>query len=303
MYNLAICIPTYKRLILLKSLISSILNCNIDKSLIKCVDIIIVDNDIDMSAELIKNELGGSLNGIYKLYYYNFPIKGLSNVRNELIRKSMLQNPDFLLFIDDDEYVTVDWLNELVKVITRNDGDMAIGPVLSVFSTKISRYLSYWFRRPEYSDNSQLKYIRTGNLIINAKSILKFGVWFDDRFNKTGSEDTYFGIQMVKKGATVFYAANAVAYEIIPFNRANLRWLMGRRYRAASTVVYIRKLEKDYKGILKKTIGSMYYIISGFISLIIITLPIEKKYWGILRLSEGIGGIAGLLNLKYNEYQ
>lgn len=303
MFSLAICIPTYKRLLLLKSLIISIITCNIDKSLINSVNIIIVDNDIDKSAEQIENELNGSVNGIYKLHYHNFPRKGLSNVRNELIRNAMLLSPDFLIFIDDDEYVAVDWLNELVKVITRNNGDMAIGPVLSVFNTKISRYISYWFRRPEYPDNTELKYIRTGNLIINTKSILRYGVWFDDRFNRTGSEDTYFGIQMIKKGASVFYAANAVAYEIIPLNRARLKWLMGRRYRAASTVIYIRKLEKDYAGIVKKIISSVFYIISGIIALIIATFPIEKKYWGILKLSEGFGGIAGLINLKYNEYQ
>lgn len=287
---------------LLKSLIISILKCNIDKSLIESVNIIVVDNDIDRSAEEIENELSGSMKDIYKLNYYNYPLKGLSNVRNELINKALLFNPDFIIFIDDDEYVSADWLNELVRVIVRNNGDMAIGPVVSVFDIKISRYLSWWFRRPEYEDNTRVRYIRTGNLIINVQSLLKYNIRFDNRFNSTGSEDTYFGVQMIKKGATVFWAANATTYEVVPASRISLKWLIKRKYRAATTVIFIRKLEKDYKGILRKTLGSFFYIISGIGALIMLMFPVTKKYWGLIKLSEGIGGLAGLFNFKYYEY-
>ena len=302
MYNLAICIPTYKRLFLLKSLILSILKCNIDKSLIESVNIIVVDNDIDKSAAEIENELSGSIKGIYKLNYYNYPLKGLSNVRNELIAKALLLNPDYLIFIDDDEYVTVDWMIELVRVIVRNNGDMAIGPVVSVFDRKIPRYISWWFRRPDYPDNTKVKYIRTGNLIINVRSLLKYNIRFDNRFNRTGSEDTYFGVQIIKKGATVFWAANAIAFEVVPASRINLKWLIKRKYRAATTVIFIRKLEKDYLGIFRKILGSFFYIISGIIALIMLLFPITEKYWGIIKLSEGIGGLAGLFNFKCYEY-
>jgi hypothetical protein len=286
----------------LKSLIISILKSNIDKSLIENVNIIVVDNDIDRSAEEIENELSGSIKGIYKLNYYNYPLKGLSNVRNELIAKALILNPDFLIFIDDDEYVTVDWMIELLRVILRNNGDMAIGPVVSVFDNKISKYISWWFRRPDYADNTKIKYIRTGNLIIKTHSLLKYETRFDKRFNRTGSEDTYFGVQMIKKGATVFWAANAVAYETVPASRINLKWLIKRKYRAATTVIFIRKLEKDYLGIFRKTLGSFFYIVSGIFALIMLMFPVTKKYWGLIKISEGIGGLAGLFNLKYYEY-
>lgn len=303
MFNLAVCIPTYKRLSLLKSLIISISEGNIDESIVKNINIIVVDNDIDRSAEKIENELSGSLKDIYRLNYFNYPLKGLSNVRNELIEKALLLNPDFIVFIDDDEYVTGDWMMELLHVILRNNGDMAIGPVVSVFDRKVPRYISCWFRRPDYEDNTKINYIRTGNLIIDTRSLLKYNIRFDNRFNRTGSEDTYFGVQMIKKGATVFWASKAIAYEIIPAKRATLIWLIRRKYRAASTVIYIRKLEKNYLGVLKKFLGSFFYIISGISALIILPLPITRKYWGVLKLSEGIGGLAGLFNLKYYEYR
>ena len=43
---------------------------------------------------------------IFKLHYHNYPIKGLSNVRNEIMEKALLLDPDFVVFVDDDEYVT-----------------------------------------------------------------------------------------------------------------------------------------------------------------------------------------------------
>jgi cellulose synthase/poly-beta-1,6-N-acetylglucosamine synthase-like glycosyltransferase len=303
MYTIAVCIPTYKRPFLLKKLIVSILDSNINKSLIKKVNITVVDNDIDKTAEEIVKELSGETAGIYSMNYFNYPLKGLSNVRNELIRKARLSDPDFIVFIDDDEYVTAEWLNELIRVIVRNNAVMAIGPVVSVFDREISEYISCWFSRTDYADNTPIKYIRTGNLIIDAHSLLKYGIWFDNRFNRTGSEDTYFGIQMIKKGATVFWAANAIACEPVPEERTNLKWLIRRKYRGAITFTYMLKLEKEYLRLFKKSVVSLFYIISGICALVMLPFPVIKKYWGIIKISEGIGGMAGLANYKYFEYR
>src|SRR5690242_19543188 len=103
MYNISICIPTYKRLLMLEKLIISITKCNLDRSLIKDINIIIVDNDAERSAEKKVEELSMlQKKNIYKLQYHTYPIKGLSNVRNELIRNALLLNPDFSVFVDDD---------------------------------------------------------------------------------------------------------------------------------------------------------------------------------------------------------
>ena len=54
--------------------------------------------------------------------------------------------------------------------------------------------------------------------------------------------------------------------------------------------------------ILKKTLISVGYIISGSIALLAMLLPIKKRYWGIIKISEGIGGLAGLFNISYDAY-
>jgi len=288
---------------MLKQLVFSIFECNVDKSLIKDVHIVIVDNDIDKTAEITTNEIKEKFNANFRIIYHNYPIKGLSNVRNELLKKAFELDPKFIIFIDDDQYVASVWLNELVKTIVYNNGDMVIGPVISVFNTNISKNISCWFERPSHSADAQMDFIRTGNLAINADSLLKFKVGFDNRFNITGGEDTYFGNQLLKKGAKIFYAANAIAYETVPENRANIKWLITRWYRDSSTDIYLYKIEKEYLKILTIIFISLINIIVGILTIIFILIPFKRNLWGLRRLSLGIGGLTGLFDIFYFEYK
>lgn len=303
MYNIAICIPTYKRPLMLEKLVLSIVGCKFDESTIKDVKILIVDNDVEKTAERTINALKEKFNDSHKIEYLCHPAKGISNVRNELIKKALLSNPDFIVFVDDDEYVVSEWLNELIKTLIINDADAVRGPVLAKFDKKIPDYVSYWFKRESYPNNYQLDTFTTGNLILKRASLQKYNIWFDSRFNVTGAGDYYFGIQLLKKGARIFWAANAITYETIPESRANIKWLIKRYYRGASTYMWVMKLEKQYMKLVKKILVSLVYIISGILALIILPFPIEKRYWGILTITEGIGGITGLFSVLYLEYK
>lgn len=302
MYKIAICIPTFKRPLMLKKLVQSIIECNLNRTLIKNINIIVVDNDVEKTAESLINELKERFYNSYNIDYFNHPIKGLSNVRNELIKKAWLFNPDFIVFIDDDEYASPEWLNELVGTLSTTNGDMAIGPVISVFESRVSKYISCWFERPIYQSNTKIKSIATGNLIIKTDSLFKNKILFDRRFNKTGAEDLYFGLQMLNKGAIAYWSEKAIVYETVPDSRANLKWLIKRIYNGANTYTNILKLEGRKMELTKKIFISLIYIIAGICAFIFIPFPIKKKYWGIIKLSEGVGGIAGLINIKYYEY-
>jgi succinoglycan biosynthesis protein ExoM len=303
MNKVTICIPSYKRPALLRKLILSIAGCNIDRSLINELNIIVVDNDAEMTAASTVGELKEKFRDLVKIYYYCFPEKGLSNVRNELLRRAFEVNPDFIVFVDDDEYVTPDWLNELTSTIMRNDGDMSIGPVISEFETVVPVYISYWFQRRFYKDNENIKYAATNNLIIKTESLLKHNIWFDNRFNLTGGEDAFFRNQMIRQGAKIFWSEKAVVCEIVPSDRANIKWLTRRYYNASNKFAFILKIEKNSPKILKKILISLLYIFLGFFALLLTPLPVKKRYWGLLKIAEGFGGISGFLSIRYNEYK
>jgi succinoglycan biosynthesis protein ExoM len=303
MNTIAICIPTYRRPLLLSKLITGILESSTDPSIIKCVKIIIVDNDALRSAEKSVSELQTKNRSGVSIEYHCFPAKGLSNVRNELLKKAFLVNPHYIVFVDDDEHVSVEWLNELVKTIIQNKADLVMGPVISLFDSYVPESISCWFDRPLYPDNNSITAIATNNLIINASTLMTSGVWFDMKFNTIGAEDSYFGLQLLKYGARGFWSSNAIVYETVPDSRANLNWLMRRYYNGANTYTYILKLEKEYRELSKKLLASLFYVICGLLALVLVPLPLRKKYWGPLKISEGVGAIAGSLNMKYNEYK
>lgn len=288
---------------MLKKLVISIVSCNINRSLIGSLNIIIVDNDALRSAEPTVEEMKNKNMGNPGIFYFNFPEKGLANVRNELLKRGLELEPDFLVFVDDDEFVTLEWLNELVKTIEKNKGDMVMGPVQSLVNRNISRYIACWLEREDYRNDTRLYFIRTGNLIIRTKSLLKYNIRFDTRFNKTGGEDSYFGVQMVNAGAKIYWASRAIVYETVSETRTNFSWLMKRYYNGANIFTFILKAEKRYIKLFKKLLVSFVYIIIGFCGLVLLPVPFEKRYWGSLKLAEGFGALAGFLSLRYKEYK
>ena len=303
MYNVVIAIPTFKRPEMLKKLIYSITECKINKNIIENVKIIVVDNDKDKTAKLTTSELMLIFQNTYDLKYCSYSIKGLSNVRNHMLKKSLELEPDFIVFIDDDEFVTSEWLNELVKTMINTNADAARGPVFAILDNSTPKNIACWFKREEYTDDIELNTLSTGNLILRVSSLQKHKVWFDNRFNYTGSEDSYFGIQLKNDGAKFYWSARAIAYETIPTNRSTLKWLINRNFREASTYTSILKMENEHLKLIKKTLISLLYLFLGCCALILVILPLKKKYWGILKLSEGIGGISGLVNSPYQEYK
>ena len=302
MYNIAVCIPTYKRPVMFKGLILSISQVEINPALIRELNILVVDNDKDKSAEAITLELSERLQGFLKIEYHSCPVKGLSNVRNELLTRSIDLKADYLAFVDDDEYVSPQWLNELLKTMITNKGDVIMAPVIAVLQPGVSRYLSCWFQKPFYVDNQRLDHIRFGNLLISSRSVTERNIRFDQRFNATGGEDSYFGHQMIEQGASVYWSAGAVIFETIPESRVRLNWLFKRRFNGALTFTKILKIEKNYLGLVKKIMVNIIYLLTGFVALVLIPFPVQKKYWGIFKISESLGGFAGLVNIPFRAY-
>lgn len=303
MYDVAVCIPTYKRPLMLERLLQSITDCRIDKSLIGGISIIVVDNDADRTGENTVTAFSLRLPDTYRIQYYNFPVKGLANVRNELLVRSLALNPEFIVFIDDDEYVTENWLNELILTVVNNNGDAARGPVIAKPTAPVPPGIAMLLKRENYPNNSPIGTWTAGNLIMRTSSLRKFNVKFDERFNKCGAEDSYFGIQMAQKGASIFWAAQAVVFEAIPEHRIKVQWFIRRYYRGAATFIYMLKLEGNYLLVFKKITVSAFYIFIGCVSSVFLLIPAGIKYWGILKVSEGIGGFAGLFNIRYKEYK
>lgn len=302
MYKITIGIPTYKRPAMLDKLLQSIFAGHLDPALVKQVDIVIVDNDLEKSgAQTTAKWINNSVFPFY-VHYFSCPSKGLSNVRNEILNQALRLEPDYIVGIDDDEYVSPQWLNELTTTIVNNQGDFALGPVIPSFETPVAPAIAQWFGLQKFTDQQRMDFLETPNLIMRAQFLRDHQLKFDPRFNSLGAEDTYFGVNALKKGANIFWAAKAIVYETIPAQRATLQWLIKRRFRVANTYTYILLLEKHYARVVKKILVNVAYLMVGALAMVLTPLDFKYRYFGVLKIAESFGGFAGLLNIKFHEY-
>lgn len=302
MYKITIGIPTYKRPAMLDKLLKSIFASNLDPALIKQLDIIIVDNDVEKTGEPTTAKWAKETRPAFGLHYFNCPSKGLSNVRNEIIEQALLLEPDYIVGMDDDQYVPPTWLNELIATIVNNLGDFALGPVIPIFETFVSPAIAQWFGYATIEDQKKVDFLETANLVMRAQFLKDHQLRFDTRFNTLGAEDTYFGVSAVKKEANIFWAAKAFVYETIPAKRATLQWLIKRKFRVANTYTYIMLLEKRYARVLKKILVNVAYLCVGALAIVLTPIGFKYRYFGVLKIAESFGGFAGLLNIKFHEY-
>ncbi|MFS4491359.1 glycosyltransferase [Maribacter sp. 2308TA10-17] len=302
MNQVVIGIPTYKRPEMLEKLILSIYASQINHDLIDAINIVVVDNDSERTAEFVIDALKSNCILPFTIHYFNYPKKGLTHVRNEILKQSLKFNPEYIAFVDDDEYVTENWLNELVKTMINTNADIVQGPNLPVFEKEVPDYISRWFHVENFETNTQMELVESNNLLIKSKFLDDHNLRFDSRFDQTGGEDTFFGVQALEKGARIFWSHDAIVYETIPEKRATLKWLMRRIYRSASTFTYILKLKKSYVMLIRKFFISILYLIFGICSLAFLPFSHKHKYLGLTKISEACGGFAGMINLRYKEY-
>lgn len=288
---------------MLEKLLQSIFSSIIDTSLFSYIDIVVVDNDAERTAEtIIARWINRHPDSFFHLHYFNYPIKGLANVRNEILKRALHLAPDYIAFIDDDEYACPEWMNELTRTIVNNQADIAVGPVLPVFEQETSPAISSAFYFFRYNDQEAIDFMYSGNVIMRARFLIDQQLIFDARFNTLGAEDTFFGVTALKKGAKIFWSNKAVAYEVVPEKRAKLSWLIKRKFRLANTYMYILLIEKKYGKIIKKVLVSFFYLFVGALALILTPIRIKHRFFGVLKIAESLGALAKLFNIKYQEY-
>jgi succinoglycan biosynthesis protein ExoM len=189
--------------------------------------VIIADNDatdvrrtgIDQKAR----ELG------LDLLYLHAPERNISTARNACLDAA---SNDWLAFVDDDEVAAPDWLK---KLLAARDGHHI------VFGVSQARYpdpaTPAWIvegdfhsNRIDGNDGAWNGY--TANVIMDRRFITTHRLRFAEALGQIGGEDTMFFLEADMAGAQFGYCPEAIVFEDTPLARANLRWLLLRRYRA-----------------------------------------------------------------------
>lgn len=245
MNKVFICICTYKRPDYLRKLLVSIEKMvanNLDKLQLQ---LIVVDNDKAGSAHSIVLEPSFiSLEITYEIESN----RGISYARNKCIEVALKAGSDFISFVDDDEYVSDNWIYELVNAAINFNADIVAGPVVRVLPENSSNWIkSKIFDRKRFKTGTLMDICASGNVMFKTEIITKENARFDLMYSLTGSEDTKFFMTLKKLGYIIIFSDEAVVYEWVPNDRMKPKYMLKRAFTDAINFVHIEEeLEKKY---------------------------------------------------------
>jgi glycosyltransferase involved in cell wall biosynthesis len=307
MHKIAVCVCTYNRPAGLQALLEAIDKQRLVRLADAQVHVIVVDNSLEGSIAR-SSDLSGSRRR-FSLGLVHEPRKGLSVARNKALAAAHQAGASHVAFIDDDELPHPAWLESLYAALESSGAAAAIGPVFPVFARQPQR----WLPLPAYADlrRPSQGFVDDGytcNMICALPAIEAAGLSFDDRFNATGGEDTFFFKQLRAKGLKIAWAEQAMVFSVIPEHRMTARWLWQRWYRTGDIEAHLGKHRPSTAaGRLRNLTRGMARIAVG--SLRIVGTAIFKSWRqpdafvaSFYTACRGAGLIANVLGHRFKEY-
>ncbi len=228
--HICICICTYKRPVLLRTLLRHLVGQE-TKNLFT-YSVLVVDNDQGESARPVASEYSAVLRVAYTVQ----PQQSISLTRNKAVSGS---SGDFIAFIDDDEFPTPRWLLTLFTTCQQFKVDGVLGPVKPHFDQQPPEWVvrGKFYDRPSYPTGLVIdaRKGRTGNVLLKRSIFDGIDQPFRPQF-RTGEDQDFFR-RMIEKGHVFIWCNEAVAFETVPPIRWNRSFMLRRALHRGATAV------------------------------------------------------------------
>ncbi|UKK95370.1 glycosyltransferase [Brucella pseudogrignonensis] len=202
------------------------------------VSFLIVENNDKPSLNEVIDTFRTDVSGT-EVTYFNRGTPGISAVRNAALNYAAEKGYDFLVFVDDDEWVEKDWLVKLLEERDRLDLDIIGSPVRPVpFEadlTLMQKVVWSGLKHSSFKSERKCKFksnsgqghtikIATGSWMGRLSFFRETGLSFDQRFNLSGGEDWHLWAKAKTLGARTGWACDAIVYEAVPTTRLTLSY-------------------------------------------------------------------------------
>lgn len=301
----SICVCTYRRPELLGRLLYKLGSQSIPLNN-GMIEIVVVDNDPDQSAEMVLKSWTPPAGFILLKLHVAEP--NISLARNSAIAAA---SGTWLALIDDDEMPAADWLNCLFSAQKAFSADAVFAPVVPRFAEMTPVWLvkGGFFDRLRFATGTAIddKNARSGNVLIRAASLGALKGPFDTRFGNTGGEDTILFRELLDRGARFIWCDEAVVVEDVPPARATVRWLLLRSYRTGQ--IWIRAELHRLNGVKRWQRGGWLCLRAAFQAVVALVLAIciavfsiTQSFVWLRKAFSQIGKLTGLTPFKIREY-
>jgi len=232
-------------------------------------------SDRDISVVVVDNHIGKEGLDVceQRAPDFRFPLRaicqpgnGISDARNTAVEMALSAKPNFVGFLDDDEWPTPNWLCELLQVLAKSSADVVGGPTESVFPSHAPTELRsnpYYGADMALADGTPCTLQAAGNFLIRASCLSHLAPnYFHIDFAHSGGEDLAFFTQLENQGFPMVWASKAVVYEEVPENRLTQDWLRTRVINIANSRVRVMQMLKP--GILASLVRGAKTLALGF---------------------------------------
>lgn len=260
--SIVICMYSLKRYDMIIDCINSILENPYDNYEI----ILVIDGNKELG-EKIHKEFDHSGDKI--IIIENENNEGPSVSRNKGVRYA---KGDIVAFIDDDAYVTKDWLRKIAKNLNGNDVSVVGGKLLLVYESdkKLPEEL-LWIVGGTYKghpeDKCIVRNVFTGNMAARKEVFDKitFKMLYNRRKNLSHAlEDTLFCVELNdKRPGTILYDPEMIAYHHVPKDRTKLKYIIKRSF--SEGLLKARLKDKHSPKVLSNERDYMNFILKSIV--------------------------------------
>ncbi|WP_115790094.1 glycosyltransferase family 2 protein [Arthrobacter silvisoli] len=267
--------------------------------------VLVVDNDPAASARDAVEAFSSP-----QVRYVHEPRPGIAAARNRALAESAADS--VLVFIDDDEVPTENWLRTLVSLHSSTGAAAVVGPVVSEYARTPEPWIQEgrFFDRRRLKTGTRLTVAATNNLLLDLPQIRAFGLSFDERFGLSGGSDTLFTRKLVRLGGVMVWCDEAAVIDRVPVSRLTREWVLRRALRSGNSAARV-SLELA-ENAAQKTLARGRHLASGAMRVAggsarllagTVTGSMSLRARGLRTIARGTGMASGAFGYVYSEYK
>ena len=200
------------------------------------VSVAIADNDAMPSAQSLVGNIASKHH--LPIIYLHAPESNIAVARNALLDHARATGARLLVYLDDDETVEPAWLKHLVMAWRNSAAGAVLGPVHACYQSGAPAWMVACRAHdtlPIIGGDAKIISGYTGNTLIDLANSSTDGLCFDPLRGRSGGEDSAFFTDFLAAGGRIVFAPEAIAHETVSVDRAQMAWLLRRRYRMGQT--------------------------------------------------------------------
>jgi succinoglycan biosynthesis protein ExoM len=272
------------------------------------IRVLVTDNDPDGGARRAVEAFAASSEIVVD--YANETTPGISAARNRALASST--ESDLLVFIDDDERPSPEWLKLLLATWRASRPAAVVGPVISTFEIEPEPWITAgrFFVRRRLPTGTEVDVAATNNLLLDLRLVRRWGIQFDLAFGISGGDDTMFTRQLRQAGGRMVWCNEAIVMDVVPRHRITRRWVVLRALSSGNTwsitsvklasgagARLVTRLRLTAKGGIRLLGGVARFVVG------VLTNRMGQRARGMRTMARGVGMVGGAWGYKYLEYR